>query len=213
MSHTTTWQDDVAISGAHKAVREVSERVERSDLQLVELVLAGDDTAFEDIFERHKRLVTRVAARYFRRPEEVEEIVQIAFAKVYFELKNFRGVHELSLTGWLARITANACLDRLRSQKRRPEDLACDLPDADDMERLQVKLSTNSGEQAHIDRDLAAKLLARLPNEDRILLEMLYLDEFSTAEAAAALGWTTSTIKVRAWRARKSLQRILKRLM
>ena len=213
MSHSTTWQDDVVISGAHKAVREVSERVERSDLQLVELVLAGDDAAFEDIFERHKRLVTRTAARYFRRPEEVEEIVQIAFAKVYFELKNFRGVHELSLAGWLAKITANACLDRLRSQKRRPEDLACDLPDADDMDRLKAKLSTNSGEQAHIDRDLAAKLLARLPSEDRILLEMLYLDDLSTAEAAEALGWSTSKIKVRAWRARKALQRILKRLV
>src|SRR6476660_9570148 len=99
MSHSTTWQDDVVISGAHRAVPVVSERVERTDLQLVEMVLAGDETAFEDIFERHKRLVARTAARYFRRPEEVEEIIQIAFAKVYFELKNFRGIHELSLAG------------------------------------------------------------------------------------------------------------------
>jgi len=214
MSHSTTWHDDaVVISGSHKTVGDAAERsLQRSDLQLVEMVLAGDDAAFEDLFERHKRLVARTAARYFRRPEEVEEIIQIAFTKVYFELKNFRGTHELSLAGWLARITANACLDRLRSQKRRPEELACELPDPEDMDRLKAKLSTASDEQAHIDRDLAAKLLGRLADEDRILLELLYLDELSTAEAAKVLGWSRSKIKVRAWRARQILQKILKRI-
>ena len=151
----------MVISAAEKAGGEIAamERFERSDRQLVEMVLAGDETAFEDIFQRHKRLAASVAARYFKRPEQVEEIVQTAFTKMYFELKNFRGLHELSLAGWLSRITANACVDMLRSQKRRPEDLECDLPDP---EILGLETSGFSGEKPHIERDLASKLLANI---------------------------------------------------
>lgn len=212
MSHSTTWQEEIAISAAEQADAEAgaAERVERSDRQLVEMVLAGDETAFEDIFERHKRLATTVAARYFRQPEQVEEAVQIAFSKMYFELKNFRGAHELSLAGWLAKITANACLDILRSHKRRPEDLACELPD---LEALGPASAGLSGEELHIDRDLAAKLLAKLGAEDRILLQLLYVDELSVAEAAAGLGWSVSKTKVRAWRARNVLRKIVKKLL
>ena len=202
----------MVISAAEKAGGEIAamERFERSDRQLVEMVLAGDETAFEDIFQRHKRLAASVAARYFKRPEQVEEIVQTAFTKMYFELKNFRGLHELSLAGWLSRITANACLDMLRSQKRRPEDLECDLPDP---EILGLETSGFSGEKPHIERDLAAKLLANLSAEDRVLLQMLYVDEFSVAEAAEALGWSVSKTKVRAWRARNALRKIVKKLL
>src|SRR5687767_3205210 len=103
----------------------------RTDPQLVELVLAGDETAFEQIFERHKRTVARTAARYFQRPEQIEEIIQISFAKAFVELAKFRGEHELSMPSWLGRIAANACLDQLRSQKRKPENLQCELTDGE----------------------------------------------------------------------------------
>ena len=212
MSHSTTWQEEIKISAAEKTDADTAamERVERSDRQLVEMVLSGDEAAFEDIFERHKRLAANVAARYFRQPEQVEEAVQIAFSKMYFELKNFRGTHELSLAGWLSKITANACLDILRSQKRRPEDLACELPD---LESLGLASSGLSGEELHIDRDLAGKLLARLGAEDRVLLQMLYVDELSVAEAAKSFGWSVSKTKVRAWRARNALRKIVNKLL
>lgn len=194
-----------------KGTGALTHRAARSDRQLVEMVLAGDERAFEDLFERHRRLVGRTAGRYFRRPEEIEEIIQIAFTKMYMELTNFRGVHELSLAGWLARITANACLDRLRGQRRRPENLECDLPETEVLDNLRESFA--SGEQAHVDRDLAEKLLSRLSAEDRVLLELLYLDELTTPEAAEALGWSLSKAKLRAWRARRSLQKVLKKLL
>src|SRR5215469_7448832 len=119
MSITRTWQDQSLVSPPHLAEQDIVDHVSRSDKQLAELVLAGDEAAFEAIFDRHKRLVVSIAARYFRRPEQIEEIVQISFSKVYFELHNFRGAHELSLAGWLSRIARNACIDALRNQKRR----------------------------------------------------------------------------------------------
>lgn len=196
--------DEKVVSGAVCAVR--------TDPQLIELVLAGDENAFEQIFDRHKRVVARTAARYFQRPEQIEEIIQIAFAKAFVELPKFRGEHELSLPSWLGRIAANACLDMLRSQKRKPEDLQCELTTGETETILDLAASSGpNSEESLISRDLSQKLLAHLPEDDRALLQMLYVDEMSVAQIGDLLGWSASKVKIRAWRARHSLRKVLKK--
>jgi len=196
--------DEPVVSGAVRAVR--------TDSQLIELVLAGDETAFEQIFDRHKRHVARTAARYFQRPEQIEEIIQIAFAKAFVELSKFRGEHELSLPSWLGRIAANACLDTIRSQKRKPEDLQCELSSGEAETILDLAASSEvSTEQSLISRDLSQKLLAHLPDDDRALLHLLYVDEMSVADIGGLLGWSVSKVKIRAWRARHRLRKVLKK--
>lgn len=196
--------DEKVVSGAVRAVR--------TDAQLVELVLAGDETAFEQIFDRHKRTVARTAARYFQRPEQIEEIIQTAFAKAFVELSKFRGEHDLSLPSWLGRIAANACLDALRSQKRRPENLECELSDDESVGLLDLSAGIDDGaETSVVNRDLSNKLLAHLPEDDRALLHMFYVEELSVAEIGKLLGWSVSKVKIRAWRARNSLRKVLKR--
>lgn len=213
MSITRTWHEGRLVPASHLAEESIVDHVARSDKQLAELILEGDETAFEELFDRHKRLVASVAARYFRRPEQIDEIIQISFSKMYFELRNFRGAHELSLAGWLSRITRNACIDMLRNHKRRPEDLSCDLTENERCELQAFASSDPTAEQRHIDRDLAEKLLSRLSAEDRVLLQMLYVEGLSIAEAADMLGWAGPKTKLRAWRARNALRRHLKRLM
>ena len=196
--------DENVVSGAVRAVR--------TDSQLIELVLAGDEYAFEQIFDRHKRTVARTAARYFQRPEQIEEIIQIAFAKAFFELPKFRGAHELSLPSWLGRIAANACLDLLRTQKRKPEDLQCELNTGEAETVVDLTASTGvSSEESIISRDLSQKLLAHLSADDRALLQMLYVEEMSVAQIADLLDWSVSKVKIRAWRARHSLRKVLKK--
>lgn len=212
-SYPTALQDDTIITRGEDESFASRIRVELSDRQLVESVLAGDETAFEQIFDRYKRLVASIASRYFRQPQQIEEIIQITFAKVFFDLKNFRGEHELSLAGWLGKIAATSCLDVLRNRKRKPENLLCELSDAEGRVIFEHAGSDASSENALIDRDLAEKLLAGLPPEDRALLQMLYAEDMSVSEAAAALGWSKSKIKVRAWRARNKLRKVLKRYM
>ena len=130
MSYTMAWQEEIAVSRAESnGSGPVDVYAGITDKQLVELVLTGNESAFEQIFDRYKRLAASVAARYFQRPEQIEEILQIVFSKVYFQLKNFRANHDMSLPGWLARITTNACIDALRSQKRKPENLLCEFTD------------------------------------------------------------------------------------
>jgi RNA polymerase sigma-70 factor, ECF subfamily len=213
-SFHTAVREEEFLHRADEASAEAGFRVERTDKLLVELVLGGDAFAFEEIFDRHKRLVAVVASRYFRRPEEIEEIVQIAFAKAFTQLESFRGNYDRSLSSWLVKITCNACFDILRTQKRKPERLNCDLSDAEADALLELTADNSlAPEKNLLDRDLADKLLAAVPEDDRLLLHMLYAEEMTTADIADAMGITRANVKVRAWRARTSLKKILKRLL
>jgi RNA polymerase sigma-70 factor, ECF subfamily len=213
-SYPTALSSDRIIQRPLEEAGDAHVSAQRTDRQLVDLVLAGDQTAFEQIFDRHKRLVAAISSRYFRRPEEIDELIQISFAKAYTEMGSFRGEHERSFASWLVRITSNACFDVLRSQRRKPERLNCDLSEweADSLMELTADVSA-SVEQTLVDRDLSEKLLSGLPPEDRALLEMMYSDEMSVAEIADTLGLTKSNVKVRAWRARTSLRKVLRKIL
>jgi len=210
----TAFEDDTLIARVEPDTQGPHFRAELTDRQLVNEVLAGSDDAFEQIFDRYKRSVAHVAARYFRRPEQIEEIIQISFAKAFTELTNFRGQHEASLGSWLCRIAANACLDTIRVQKRKPERLDCDLT-ANETETLLDLASSREqdAEQKLAVRDLSEKLLKNLPEDDRAILQMLYMEDMSVADIAILLGWSRSKVKIRAWRARNSLRKILKHYM
>lgn len=189
-------------------------RAERTDNQLVDLVLTGDQSAFEELFERHKRLVAMIAGRHFRRYEEVEEIVQVAFAKAYTQMSSFRGKYDRSFSSWLVTITSNTCLDQRRNQRRKPERLNCEL-DEHEAESLFGLMTAEDErtEQRLADGDLAEKLLSNIDPQDRTLLEMLYADELSVAQIAEAQGMTRSNVKIRAWRARAALRKVLKKYL
>lgn len=214
MDYSTAWQEKnfMPDADAEGSAEFAEARAENPDKRLVELVLAGDETAFEQIFERYKRLAATVASRYFQRPEQIEEIVQISFTKAFFELKNFRGAHNASMASWLARITTNSCLDALRSLNRKSENLLCDLTEPE-IEILFAAAGSGNTEKSLVERDLAEKLLARLAADDRAILQMLDAEEMSVSEVAEITGWSSSKIKVRAFRARNSLRKILRRFL
>ncbi len=213
-SYPTALQNDTLIQRTETDAANTPVRAERTDNQLIELVLGGDQFAFEEIFDRHKRLVAIIASRYFRRQDEIEEIIQIAFAKAFSELGNFRGVHERSLASWLVRITANACFDTLRSQKRKPETLTCELSEAEVTSLLELTADdSRAAEKDLVERDLTEKLLAGLPPDDRTLLQMLYAEEMSVGEIAEVFGWSRSNVKIRAWRARATLRKMLRKIL
>ena len=185
---------------------------ERTDKQLVDLTLAGDEVAFECIFERHKRRVAVVAGRFFKNPAEIEEVIQICFTKAYFELKNFRGMYDFSLVSWLKRIAANACLNKLKTRTTKIEGLTGTLNDHQ-IEAFVADLKTKNAEELVVQRDLVEKLLASLSVDDRFILQMLHAEEMSSSEIAKMLGWSSTKVKVRAFRARRSLAKVLRRLL
>ena len=190
---------------------------EETDDALVRLVRAGDESAFERLFERHRARVARVAARFFPRREAVEEIVQETFVKAYFALDNYAGAHAASFPAWLSQIAVNAAYDELRRQRRRPQHAETSITEEEAQQlgaRLDRVLSTESSVESDlVSRDLAAKLLARLDAEDQLVLTLLDAEGHSVAEIAELTGWSQSKVKVRAHRARAHLRRVLRKYL
>lgn len=187
-----------------------------SDVELVSEVRAGQEAAFEELFRRHRRRVALIASRFFRRREQIEEVVQESFAKAFFALGEFSNRQAESFGAWLARIAFNVCYDELRRLKRRPESSLSEL-DEDEAawlkERTRASTHARGVESDAIARELAAKLLARLSPEDRLVLVMLDVEGLSTAEIAEVMNWSVSKVKVRAHRARAHLRRVLRRFV
>ncbi|HJQ68241.1 MAG TPA: RNA polymerase sigma factor [Blastocatellia bacterium] len=183
-----------------------------SDEELALLAGKGDERAFERIFYRHRKRVARLAGRFFNRPERIEEIVQETFTKMYVAVGSYSAERGQSFAAWLTRIAINSCYDELRRTRRRPEGALDDVT-ADEMAWLAADggraSAANNSESAVILRDLAAKLLARLAPDDRLVLTLLDGEEMSVVEIARAMGWSDSKVKVRAHRARQSLRRVL----
>src|SRR5215831_10181422 len=105
---------------------------ETVDDELVAAARAGDESAFAVLFQRHRRMVTRLAYRFFYHREQVEDIVQESFANAYFALGAYRGGQEKSFVAWLSRITVRACYDALR-RSRRAESAIGDLSEDEEL--------------------------------------------------------------------------------
>lgn len=194
----------------------VSHEVELPDAELVTRVRSGDENAFEDLFNRHRLMVAKIASRFFCQPEQIEEIIQESFTKVYFALDTFSETKEGTFAGWLARISFNCCYDELRRMRRRP-DTAMNAISPEEAawlgNYLRYEQAESNIEAATIARDLALKLCARLDPEDRFVLVMLEVEGMSVSEIAETIKWSRSKVKIRAFRARASLRRVLKRFL
>lgn len=215
MENTAAWHNDNLMGSVNDQTNEKAfSNPEETDSRLIKLVLAGDKVGFEELVDRYKLFAATIAGRYFYRPEQVEEVVQITFTKVYFELKNFRFQPDFSFAGWLGRITTNVCLDTLRSRKSKPEELISELS-TEEIENFLINVpnTEKTAENLLVERDLADKLLSSLAPEDQAILQMLYEEEMSVEEIAGITGWSGSKIKIRAFRARKALRKILRRFV
>lgn len=208
--------DNSAVVPTRTTSPPLRDSTELSDEALVAAVLDGDEAAFEQLFERHRRFVAHTAGRFFRRREQVEEIIQETFTKVYFALPDYRGAEGRSFPAWLRRITINTAYDELRRMQRHPESLVSELTE-DETKWLDTQQHAGGGdkdaEAGVIARDLAGKLLDRLGLDDRLVLTLLDGEGCSTAEIAKITGWSIAKVKVRAHRARKSLRGILQKFL
>jgi len=183
-----------------------------TDNELIRKALEGDQRGFEAIIERYAGRVFQVAGRFFRRQDEVEEAAQQTFVRLHSNLTHYNG--KAPFEYWLIRLTRNVCLNILRSQKRRRETAFTSLTQAEkdwllDAERRSMTLSssgTENQEATMIARQLAEKLLDLLEPEDRLVLRWLDAEGYTVQEVSNELGWTSSKVKVRAFRARKKLR-------
>lgn len=151
----------------------------------------GNSQAFSELVRLHQRRVFRLAGRFFRRPEDVEEAAQETFLAAWRRLDTYKA--RAPFEHWLTRICLNCCYARLRKE-RTTEPIETDLP------------GPVPRPDAALDVEL---LLRRLPARDRFMLLLLDGEGWSVAEVAERLGWSRVNVKVRAHRARRRLRREL----
>lgn len=178
-----------------------------TDEDLVRAVIDGDEQAFAEIFERYRKLVTRVVGRFFRDRSEIEEYVQQSWTKTYFSLKDFRGGRGNSFPAWLTRIAVNVCYDEFRRRQRRPESRFAEMDD-DGVAFIETLSDGNAAtaETSLASAQLAEKILASLDARDRIAMTLVYSEDYSLNDAAKIIGISTGNLKSRLFRCRNHIR-------
>jgi len=117
-------------------------------------------------------------------------------------------------THWVSRIALTTCIDHLRQQQRRPEFRWADLSEkeADVLDAVLANEREATPDDAVAARELVQRLLSELKPEDQLVIRLLDLEQKTIAEIATQTGWNASLIKVRAFRARRKLQKLFKQL-
>lgn len=171
------------------------------DRHLVEMVLGGDQGAFEELVKRYQRQVYYLALRMLREEGAAADVTQTTFMKAYEGLKGFR--REASFRTWIYRIAINLCKNHLRDQgRRRTEDLwEHDPPSPADPLHDLMELEARK-------RLFAA--WEELPERQRITVMLKVQEGLRYQEIAKVLGCSIGTVKANFHHACNRLRLFLK---
>jgi len=186
-----------------------------SDSEIIRRIIDGDVNSFEYLLKKYQDHVLRIVTKHIPY-NEVEETAHNVFVRAYQALPGFK--EQGSFKQWLSAITVRTCYDFWRKQYRSRE-----LPMSDLSERhrdwLEKTLSSESDlsfseeSRAKEAGELLDWALSKLSAKDRMVLELVYLEGLSVREAADLLALSVSNVKVRSFRSRKKLEKILTALI
>jgi RNA polymerase sigma factor (sigma-70 family) len=183
----------------------VSAQSSTPDGQLVDAALAGDEHAFAELAGRHKGRVFGVASRFAQDAAELEDICQEVFVQAYFKLSQYR--RDSPFEHWLLRITTHKCYDYLRKRRRRGPVVSVDA-----MLESGYEPSSPQAAAPHPDLERLHAAMAQLSADQRLVITLLELEEHSIQEIADFTGWSVANVKVRAFRARGALRKLIENL-
>jgi RNA polymerase sigma-70 factor (ECF subfamily) len=177
------------------------------EFELIDRARGGDDGAFSQVVQAYRKRILGTIARLIGRPEDVEDVGQEVFLRLYYSLEQLRTAEVFE--PWLYRLTVNAAYDYLRRQKRRQESRMSDLSEQQVMMADAVaggKLNAEEQRRGKV-REQVEALLEHVSEEDRILLTLKEVEGLSLKELEKIYRVNENALKVRLFRAR---QRVLK---
>lgn len=171
-----------------------------------------DQLAARELVDHLYPQVIRIVRGHLPRRVAEEDLAQEIFLKMFTRLDQYQGA--VPFPHWVSRIAVTTCIDHLRAQKRRPEFRWADLSEneAQVLDAVLTNENDRTPDDALAAHELVHKLMDQLKPEDRMVIQMLDLEQKSIAEISAATGWNTSLVKVRAFRARRKLQKLFQKL-
>ena len=173
------------------------------DSELISQILNGNTNAFTFLVTRYQKLVVHIAGRLIQRQDEMEDVCQDVFLKVFQNLGKYR--NECKLSTWIATIAYNTSINYLRKFKKGDE------VNPDDSVALRNLTDFRSAdyEKADLHRYIHEQI-ELLPVHYRTVLTLYYLDEFSYQEIEQITGMPEGTVKSYLFRAKALLKEKLK---
>ena len=165
-----------------------------------------DQAAARELVDHLYPLVIRIVRSHLPRRVAEEDLAQDIFLKMFTRLEQYQGA--VPFPHWVSRIAVTTCIDQLRAQKRRPEFRWADLSEneAELLDAVMTNEKDVAANDAMAAHELVHKLLDQLKSDDRMVLQLLDMEQKTIAEIGELTGWNTSLIKVRAFRARRKLR-------
>ncbi len=173
-----------------------------ADQQAIERFLAGDASAFEELYHRYQPYVYNVVHGIVQNAEDARDVTQDVFLQVYDSLGRFRGGSAFST--WLYRVAVNAAITHVRKHKRHLQ-----VP-LDSLREFRADIDAEPEQQAQRaeTQEAVQNALAQLPEQQRTALVLRYFQELSLEEMAEVLNCSVAAVKVRLHRARNNFRRL-----
>jgi len=185
------------------------------DHSLVQRVQRGDKVAFEMLFTKYQRRVSRLVSRFVRSDAEVEDIVQESFIKAYRALGSFRG--DSAFYTWLYRIAVNTAKNYLVASSKRPISLTqFEKNDDDDFEEDHFMSDAATPESELITKQIAEtvnKTMNELPADLREAIMLREIEGMSYEDIADSMGCPIGTVRSRIFRAREAISQKIKPML
>ena len=184
------------------------------DLPLIEALQAGDDSALNELINRHREPLHRFVFRYLRDETAACDVVQETFVRVYFKAGKF--APKSAVKTWIYAIALNLCRDHGRRLGRHRGDISMDAPVRDDGPRLEIADTAPGPSTKAVNADrfvLLQRAIDQLPDKLKEVLILYSLEERSQHEVAELLGISPKAVETRVYHAKAKLRVALGREM
>lgn len=164
------------------------------DAELLRAVARGDEAAFARVYDRYAPILLGLMLRILRSRPEAEDVLQEVFLQVWQQARSFDPARGRVFT-WLATLARSRAIDRLRAVDSRERAAQRSAEDGQPPAEMQ---GWADEEAIRAERAEAVRIaLAELPEEQRQVLVLAYLDGMSQSEIAAARNQPLGTVKTR----------------
>jgi RNA polymerase sigma factor (sigma-70 family) len=179
---------------------------------LVAAARQDNEEAARALLRHFYPFVARLVRAHRPRRAAEEDLCQMIFIKMFQNLDRYSGA--VPLEHWLSRIAINTCLNAIAAEKVRPELRRADLSEeqAGVVDNLAASAAEIGADRQFAARDLVGHMLESLKPAERLVIDLLHLQEKSVEEVARLTGWSQPLVKVRAFRARQKLKQQLARI-
>ena len=177
-------------------------RKETEEERCLRKALDGDNTATEWIYRKHVRYLSALCSRYITEDEDIKDVLQESFIKIFTSLDSFKYRGEGALKAWMAKITLNETLKFVRNNSRLPidsiDDKDMNIADGDSMKTEDIPT------------DVLHQLIRELPDGYRTVFNLYVIDDKSHKEIAQLLGIKENTSASQLHKAKSMLAQKIK---